>query len=285
MTLHYDRVAIDAVGALLGARDDIGTITLNNAAKRIVGLIIQDVLTAIPTTAEAYLGKIHVSSTDAQLVNFVTDSAIVHAGVSATNAGGKQVHTRFVPLDIQGDDLPKADITFEYEVEAPDGGSTIACAVFLVYTDGDVPADILEALWKRYMPFPVRQSKIANDDELGDALIEVYDDLITFEGKHTEIIGYRGSLVNDALLTAGEHALAYCELSQGGTLLDLNPMKLPLPAWNAELGTQIDNPDRWAEEWPLYISKGNGKEDIQPEFHIQQVTTGALASNVTLTAR
>ena len=62
----------------------------------------------------------------------------------------------------------KAEIDFESEFEAPDGTADVAAAAFVVYSDGDVAADVIEALWKRYMPYPVRQAKVSNDDELGD---------------------------------------------------------------------------------------------------------------------
>ena len=283
MALFYDQVMADAVGSVINTKEEIGTVTLNGVASKILGIILQDVLTAVPATAKSNLGKFHISSDDANINKFSHDGGLAAQGGTATNQGGKQTRSQFISMDQEVS--PKADITFEYEQDGISVDADIAAQAFVVYSDGKVPADIIEALWKRYLPYPVRQSKVSNMAAMGTTnLSKSYDDVLTFEGKYKELISYKCKALEHALATDGEHVLGFNDLFKTGTI-DLGPVKLPVPAISAELGAQVDMPTRWAEEWPLYVLKGSGKENFTPEMTLQQITTGAYTSSITINAR
>lgn len=282
MTLYYKTVRADVVGTTIGSVENIGTITLNEYARRVDAMLFQVVSTATLTTAEATMGKVQVLSDDLDINTMEWNGGINLGGAPSTNM--QALCSKPVQVNLLKECSPNNKIDFKYDAIAPEPTSEVAVQCTIAYDDGDLPDDVLEALLRGF-PLVTDFGYHASDDEIGDALTEDLDETISIAGKYNHLNRILLDVSPDAVFTADEHFLGYLNLVGAGTTISaILPQEIPLPAINAGAGTPVGSPVQVSPiDLPLWIRK-TGQQTIAPNVVLQQVTTGANAVSCSIGA-
>ena len=293
MTLKSQVVQADAVGTTTGSPERVGVITLPKDTTNVHAIMLQAVSSAVMTTAEALLGTFLIDSADLGIQNWERNSGLNLGGGPSTNMAPIASPLVIVPLDINsskgGSSLDSLQITFDFEVSAPEPTSDVAAQAFIVSSDaGGIGPNALEALWKyagnwgRY-PFVTDNWYTANDDEIGDATAEQMDDTINVEAKYSKITAMETQITPDAVSTDDEQILAYVEIESGVSGVQKQHQQWPMVAVNPEEGTAVGAPNQWPTVMlPLWIDKGNTQQAFNFTINFQATTSGANAVNLSL---
>lgn len=291
MTIFARTVAADNVGTTADTFEAVGTVTLNNVAKRVLGIIAIAVSSGTMTTAEALMGSFRITADDLGITNMELGADLAVGGGPATNEQGVVLTPKLRSLRYprkgfnSGADIDGIDIDIEYSANLPEPTSDAAGQLTVIYDDGKTPGDILDK-WP-HMINDINWWGRANDDEIGDATSETMDDTISVPKWVTEIVGMDAHVAPDTVLTAGEFFLGYIEFTSTlGTTFA--PQEWPVPAINACLGTPVGIPVTQypSPSIPMHISGfGKKKETITPTAKLLNVTSGANALSCTLYGR
>jgi len=283
MTVFADTIQKDAVGTTVGSVETIGSITFNQAARELLGILVQVAGTATKTAAEANLGKLLIQSDDMGISTFEIVTNRRCGGAPGTNIEAEKVITQWIPY--HAPIKPKNVITFKYDALVPEPTEEVAVQITAVYSDGDVPSDIMDAILKHLGLLPtLKQSKVTVDADIGDASSEALAETITIEGRYKEIIGYRAVVSPDAAPTAGEIFLGYIEIT--GTVGNISPQKWPLPAIGSSLGTPVGGAvEAEVIEQTTFFRKSNAKDTFTMTANLLATTTGANGVAFSLIAR
>lgn len=279
--LHSDVVRADAVGTAAEAKEAVGTITFNKFAKSLVHMYFMAMSSGTRTTAEANLGTFFVTSDALGISNFEIDAGIADGAAPATNMGAYICNIVSIPVDFAINSNDQIDV--EFAAETPEPTSDIAAQFFAVYSDGSTPPDIIEALNRDFI-VPVKDSKNANDDEIGDSTQEELDESpVQIASRFTEVVAMTHSVSPDALLTDSEIFFGDIEIRSS---VIVSPQRWPLIAFGAELGAAVGKAvEAGTRKQTIYINKGSGNENFNIFINLLETQTGAMALNVSLLSR
>jgi hypothetical protein len=278
--LHYDNARADAVGTTANTPETIGTITFLPTTTDCHLLIVQDCSTATRTTAEATSGTFNIDFKALMPQTLVVPSGIGEGGAGATNINALWNVGKYIPLKLKDKaNFGGASVTGTYEVNTPEPTSDMAAQFTLAYSVGSINKHFLQNRGLAIagaLKTPTMWMDREEDDDAGTTVTSfTHPNAISVPYWVSRIHAHGVMVNNDAVATAGEHILGDNELT--GTLQGLDPMKPPLPAQWATLGTAAASEIQFGELInPMYIECPSNDITITPKTNIQSATTGAF---------
>lgn len=278
MTIFCD-VAEILSGTTVDTFGTAGTIVVNSKAKRLIGIISQAIDT-IFTTAEGSTVRLRINSTGVpKLTNLDFQIPALETSGPATNSSGQSALQDVTPIDfplvgnetISFDAAPTTTITTARQVE-----------VGLLYSDGNVPADIYAAIGND-CPVPIGGSATVDASQL--TVVPTALSAITVPGWAREIIACRACVYKTGAITTGEWEQGFFSLT--GTIADMGVQKYPLNGLGSTLGTPVGTGMYESKlPWlPMHIPTPGKDITITPQINLRHAVTTANRVAFTLAWR
>jgi len=272
--LHYNQVAADALATDINVLENVGTITLGSNTKFLYGMYFQAVSSSVETAAEAVQGSwtVNAASLAPQTLNFICSRGT--GGGCATNEGQLVDNGLFLPWYTTNNHFANAQITSQFEGEI--AFTTEYAAQFFTMESEDqlFNMHVLQNFGTQpnAIKTPTNFAHTATEPDWGNALAETFPENLTIPAWVDCVTAIGIGLNNIAAPTTAEHTLGYIEL--GGTYPGLYPMKIPIPAFWATLGTPVDRSESGKQLiLPMCLPGTHRNETIIPTINLQQVLT------------
>lgn len=273
MTTYSKLVTSVDAGGTADTFTDLGDITLNDQARKVIGLWMQAAVITT-TTAEAGIGQYQFDFT-----SMGGPLMLTHGPPNTGCAIGTQSTTGIqnpvlLPVDVAV--RPGGKINHKFSMHTPD--STAGCSVIMgvMYSDGSVHGQ-----FGNFFP-GIAPFHDCDTEGLADAKAasETANTALDIPASANTIVGFGHTLVGDVVQANGEEMCGFVRYKS--TLSRWTPQEYPLPAHDAPLagttvgtGTWISNPQ--ANYHPASIPTGSVDITVTPYSYMNVAMTGAQA--------
>jgi hypothetical protein len=279
--IHFDLVDADAVGATTGSPQTIGTVTTSADCTDILAVFGQSVSTGTRTTAEALQGLFILNPQGVLPEQITWQDRHAGGGGQATNLQGYMNRGSIVPLMPKTSNLANRSMVFSFDT-AIESTSEYWAQAGVMYAEGGYPVEVMQNRDK--VATRISWSGHFGNAAVGTALSEAFTNTLRIPSWVSEIVAIEINVMTDAVVTAAEHLGGYVEFA--GTLPSTFPMKYPIPARGASLGTAADGDiESYSSIYPAYWRLPPVDLTITGTLIVDAVSTGENNVSVTLYGR
>ena len=260
MVQTYSDVVTMRAGATPQTFDGAQTITLNEKARKLVGIQISESL-SVRTTDEGSAKVVRLTSSNWNGSRYFLMGSAFSSGPANNNS------SKGAPMDFVALDIPVApNSTVQIDITEASGATqtgTHDVAVELMYADGNLPADVQAAMNAKAGCPAVKggtYNYLAGATATAEtALTGNAGALVNIPQEAREIVGIATSMECDTAVTADEEHAAYIRTDYG--IATQGVQKQALPGIQPNDGTEVEgNIPRLVSRNPMYLGNLPGRE-------------------------
>ena len=281
--LRYDSIYEDNLGTTEGTEESIGSLTSNPEATDIVMLMTNYINEGPRTAAEGTDGKFiwKMGSLAFDDLKFMRGSA--EGGSPATNIESFVSYPKAVPFASVNPNVGNKKINVSYDAIGDGTTSEVSALAAIAYAEGSVPADILGNVGQ--LRTRVRWND-SDNQTVDNVVSQQFSNSMNIPNWVNELVAIGITITLDEAPVAGDGFLAYLDFSSGGSLPNMTPTRVPMPALNASLGTPVGGAVVCEEKiLPFYAKLPNADVTVKPTINVLTAYNGEINVTYTLYGR
>ena len=281
--LRYDSVFEDNLGTTEGTEESIGSLTSNPEATDIVMLMTNYINEGPRTATEGTDGKFiwKMGSLAFDDLKFMRGSA--EGGAPATNIESFVSYPKAVPFASVNPNVGNKKISVSYDAIGDGTTSEVSALAAIAYAEGSVPADILGNVGQ--LRTRVRWND-SDNQTVDNVVSQQFSNSMNIPNWVNELVAIGITITLDEAPVAGDGFLAYLDFSSGGSLPNMTPTRVPMPALNASLGTPVGGAVVCEEKiLPFYAKLPNADVTVKPTINVLTAYNGEINVTYTLYGR
>ncbi len=258
----YSIVANDiAVGTTVGTFDAINTrngdIRLKEGTTGVVALSVV-ATPAAQTTATGMGGRLRFDSTDMGISAEDFATGQTHGGGVGSNSMSWGIPVQWIPIDWNAGGGNVVNMSWSsIGIEPAD---SFAVQVAVHHQAGNVPQNWFDASMNGGT-LPLQGSRSSNGGNTTTARTSLTS--TTIPSRFDELVSVMPMTIQDPAVATTDFDSSFLEITS--TIGDFDPQEVPMPGIGAGLGTIVGGgPDIFQRSLPMYITKGNQTETVEP---------------------
>ena len=281
--LRYDSVYKADLGTTEGTEENVGNLTTNPEASDLVFLMTNYVNQGTRTAAEGTDGKFIWKLGSLAFDDFKFMRGEAEGGAPATNIESYVSYPKAVPFASQNPNVGNKKISVNYDAIGDGTTSEVSALASIVYAEGNVPADVLGNVGQ--LKTRVRWNDTDNQT-IDNVVSQQFSSALNIPNWVNELVAIGVTITLDEAPVAGGDFLAYLDFSSGGSLPNLTPTRIPIPALNASLGTPVGGSVICREHiLPYYAKLPNADVTVKPTINVLTAYNGEINVSYTLYGR
>lgn len=282
--LRYDAVYKADVGTTEGTEEQVGQLTTNPDANDLVFLMTNYVNQGTRTAAEGTDGKFIWKLGSLAFDDFKFMRGEAEGGAPATNIESYVSYPKAVPFASQNANVGNKKITVNYDAIGDGTTSETSALAAIAYAEGGgIPADV-------YSNVGMLKTRVRwndTDNQIIDNVVsQQFSNSMNIPNWVNELVAIGITITLDEAPVNGAEFLAYLDFSSGGSLPNMTPTRVPMPALNASLGTPVGGAVVCKEMiLPFYAKLPNADVTVKPTINVLAAYNGEINVSYTLYGR